>query len=89
MAQCKSCGGDCKKSGCERSDRDHPLMIAARISAVARTMMEIGIDMEYYGGFSHWAQRGKEMFGAGLMAREWAQEIKNEVLEKESRAQKV
>lgn len=52
-----------------------PLEIAKRLRALADEMDGISVAMDYYGGFSEWAQHGREIAGAGAIARQWADEI--------------
>ena len=49
--------------------------IAARLRKLAAEMDDIAVDMDYYGGLAAWAQHGREIAGAGKIAREWAAEI--------------
>jgi hypothetical protein len=49
--------------------------IAARLRKLADEMDDIAVAMDYYGGFSEWAQHGREIAGAGTIARQWAGEI--------------
>lgn len=49
--------------------------IAARLRKLADEMDDISVDMDYYGGLAEWAQHGREIAGAGKIAREWADEI--------------
>jgi hypothetical protein len=49
--------------------------IAARLRRLADEMDDIAVTMDYYGGFAVWAQHGREIAGAGTIARQWAGEI--------------
>jgi hypothetical protein len=49
--------------------------IARRLVVLADEMDSIAVAMDYYGGFSAWAQHGLEIAGAGRIARQWAAEI--------------
>jgi hypothetical protein len=49
--------------------------IAARLRALAREMDDIAAAMDYYGGFAEWSEHGREIAGAGNIARQWADEI--------------
>lgn len=51
------------------------LEIAARLRVLADEMDDIAAAMDYYGGFAGWAQHGREIAGAGNIARQWAAEI--------------
>lgn len=52
-----------------------PLEIAEWLCALADEMDGISVVMDYYGGFSEWAKHGREIAGAGAIARQWASEI--------------
>lgn len=54
-----------------------PAEIAARLRALSDEMYGISVLLDYYGGFSEWARHGREMAGAGAIARQWAAEIEN------------
>lgn len=54
------------------------LEIAARLRRLADEMDAIAVAMDYYGGFAEWAQHGREIAGAGAVARQWAGEIEGE-----------
>jgi hypothetical protein len=49
--------------------------IAARLRKLADEMDDIAVAMDYYGGFLEWARHGREIAGAGTIARQWAGEI--------------
>lgn len=49
--------------------------IAARLRKLADEMDEIAVTMDYYGGFAEWSRHGREIAGAGEIARQWAGEI--------------
>ena len=49
--------------------------IAARLRALGTEMENIAVMMDYYGGFAPWSHHGREIAGAGRIAREWAAEI--------------
>lgn len=49
--------------------------IAARLIKLADEMEDIAVAMDYYGGFAQWSRHGREMAGAGTIARNWAKEI--------------
>lgn len=51
------------------------LEIAARLRRLADEMDDMAVMMDYYGGFAEWAQHGREIAGAGDIARQWADEI--------------
>ena len=52
-----------------------PAEIAARLRTLAYEMDCISVLMDYCGGFSEWAKHGREIAGAGAIARQWAEEI--------------
>ena len=52
-----------------------PAEIAVRLRALAYEMDCISVLMDYYGGLSGWAKHGREIAGAGAIARQWASEI--------------
>lgn len=52
-----------------------PLKIAEWLRLLVDEMDGISVVMDYYGGFSEWAQHGREIAGAGAIARRWADEI--------------
>lgn len=64
-------------AGLEASDeqRPTPLEIADWLLSLAEEMDAISIVMDYYGGFAEWAKHGREIAGAGAIARQWADEI--------------
>jgi hypothetical protein len=46
-------------------------------------MINIGIAMDYYGGFgTNMAKRGAELISAGLIAEDWAENIEAEIKDK-------
>lgn len=53
--------------------------IAARLRVLADKMDSIAVDMDYYGGLSGWSKHGRELAGAGAIARQWAYEIEEEL----------
>jgi hypothetical protein len=55
--------------------------IAARLRKLATEMDDIAVDMDYYGGLAEWAQHGREIAGAGKIARGWAEEIEADNVE--------
>ena len=50
-------------------------VIAARLRMMADDMDYLAACMDYYGGFAEWSKHGREMAGAGAIARQWAEEI--------------
>lgn len=52
--------------------------IPERLRALADDMVELGAEMEYYGGIADWSVHGLELIGAARMAREWADSIEAE-----------
>lgn len=49
--------------------------IAARLRDLAAEMLDLGAAMDYYGGFDALGEHGRELVGAGHIARTWAEEI--------------
>ena len=49
--------------------------LVRRLRLTANTMVNLGVDMDYYGGMSEIGQHGREMVGAGLIAREWSDKM--------------
>ena len=49
--------------------------IARRLVELAEEMDSLATAMDYYGGFAEWAKHGREIAGAGNLARQWAEEI--------------
>ena len=65
-----------------------PNEIASRLRLLSEQMQELGADMEYTAGFDGlMAEHGKELLGAGLIARGWAEAI-TERLDKEAAERK-
>jgi hypothetical protein len=54
------------------------LEIAKRLRVLADEMDQLSVDMDYYGGLANWAMHGREMAGAGRIAREWADNIERD-----------
>jgi hypothetical protein len=52
--------------------------LAARLRALSAEMVEIAVEMDYFGGLAPWARHGLELAGAAGIAREWAEEIEAE-----------
>lgn len=52
--------------------------IATRLRKLAAEMDELAVAMDYYGGFADWAKHGREIAGAGSIARQWADEIEQD-----------
>jgi len=52
-------------------------VIAARLRMLADDMDYLAACMDYYGGFAEWAKHGREIAGAGAIARQWAGEIED------------
>lgn len=49
--------------------------IAQRLRILADEMDDIAVCMDYFGGLAEWARHGREIAGAGWIARQWADEI--------------
>lgn len=50
-------------------------VIAARLRMLADDMEYLAACMDYYGGLAEWSKHGREIAGAGAIARQWADEI--------------
>ena len=50
-------------------------MMADDMDYLAACMDYLAACMDYYGGFAEWSKHGREMAGAGAIARQWAEEI--------------
>jgi hypothetical protein len=51
--------------------------IADRLLKLADEMQDVGAAMDYFGGFdAEMAEHGRELVGAGAIARQWAEHIK-------------
>ncbi|MEN9358139.1 MAG: hypothetical protein RL695_2310 [Pseudomonadota bacterium] len=55
-----------------------PLQIAKQLRKLSKAMIALGVAMEYHGGFGKIADRGRELAGAGDIARDWARAIEAE-----------
>lgn len=51
--------------------------IAARLRRLADDMDAIAVILDYYGGFAAWSEHGREIAGAGGIARQWAAQIED------------
>ncbi|TXH53679.1 MAG: hypothetical protein E6Q97_12605 [Desulfurellales bacterium] len=49
--------------------------LASRLRQLSKDMLEIAVDMDYFGGMAEWAKHGAELAGAAHIARTWADEI--------------
>ena len=49
--------------------------IAAYLRDLATRMDIAAVMLDYYGGLSGWSKHGREIAGAGNIARQWADEI--------------
>jgi len=50
--------------------------LAAKLEKLAKEMQQVGVELEYYGGFSPVAQHGREMQGAARIALLWVTELR-------------
>jgi hypothetical protein len=62
------------------------LEIVRRLQKLADEMIYLSVDIHHYGGAAEWAQHGKELLGAGQLARDWAFEILDECEEPAAKA---
>jgi hypothetical protein len=54
--------------------------IAAALRRLSKRMIDLGAEMNYFGGLNgKMAQRGRELVGVGMIAKEWAKEIDSEI----------
>lgn len=51
------------------------LNIIERLNKISQDMINLGVDIDYYYGINPLSQHGKEMVGAGIIAKEWADEM--------------
>lgn len=49
--------------------------LASRLRALAVHMLEVAVEMDYYGGFSEIAVHAQELQGAACIATSWADAI--------------
>ena len=49
-----------------------PMTLSDRLRRLADEMTEVGVDIDYYGGFSELARHGKELCLAASAVRDWA-----------------
>ncbi len=49
--------------------------LASRLRVLATHMLEMAVQMDYYGGFSEMALHGKELHGAACITASWADAI--------------
>lgn len=49
--------------------------LASRLRALATHMLDVAVEMEYYGGFSEIALHGQELCGAAGITLHWADAI--------------
>jgi hypothetical protein len=54
------------------------LDIANALHIVSKNMENVGVAMDYFCGFSTYAQHGKEMVGAAGLAKEWEIKVRND-----------
>lgn len=52
--------------------------LVKQIRKVSEQMRDLGVNMDYYGGFGVIAQHGREMVGAANIAEGWAKELESE-----------
>lgn len=61
---------------------------AKRLKSLSKKMIDLGCDMEYYGGFGEMGTHGRELMRAGLMVEDWSKTIvgKDLTVKKEDRS---
>jgi hypothetical protein len=72
--RCESAVGACPYS----HQPPTKIEIAEKLRALAAQMDEVAALMDYYGGLAEWGKHGIELAMAGVLARQWADEIENE-----------
>lgn len=56
--------------------------IAVRLRKLSKTMLNVSVDMDYYGGFAHWARNAGDLAGASKICEDWSVEINKEIARK-------
>ena len=52
--------------------------IINRLHKLSKEMIEVGTAIDYYYGLNPLSAHGAEMIGAGLIAKEWAEEMEKD-----------
>jgi hypothetical protein len=52
-----------------------PAAIVKRLRKLAKEMLDLGVDMDYYGGITEIGKKGREMVGAAKIAESWIKGI--------------
>ena len=52
-----------------------PAKLSKELYKLSQKMEKLGLKMEYYGGFGEIGKHGRELVGASVIARGWADEI--------------
>jgi hypothetical protein len=54
--------------------------IVVSLHRLSKRMIDLGVRMDYYGGFrGNMARHGQELVSVGMIAKEWAGEIESEI----------
>lgn len=53
--------------------------LSRELYKVSWQMEKLGIKMDYYGGFGEMGKHGRELIGAAIVARGWADGIESEI----------
>lgn len=52
--------------------KSNTLGMPEKLRALSNHMENVAVEMDFFGGFAPWAQRGGELMGAAMMVAEWA-----------------
>lgn len=58
-------------------DPNFILSLSKDLYKLSCKMKDLGVKMDYYGGFGEMGKHGRELVNASALARSWANEIKN------------
>jgi hypothetical protein len=61
-------------------DGDHLRSIVERLRKLSAEMIDLGAEMDYFGGFGEIAGHGRDLVGAGHCAQSWADGIERDCL---------
>jgi hypothetical protein len=67
-------------------DRNHLSSIVERLRKLSAEMIDLGAEMDYFGGFGEIAGHGRDLVGAGHCAQTWADGIMQEYLDDSSQS---
>jgi hypothetical protein len=66
------------RSGTANAPRRWHQRMVRRLMRLSQTMLTIGEEMDYYGGFGEIGQHGREMITASQLALDWARGMKRD-----------